>query len=444
MRARLGSPMIALLTLLACSTGTVSGTPGKPSADDSDAAADDSAPVADDTADASDDTDGAGSLPAEDDEVEEIGDAVETWPKACADIYDQDLLPTFDLSFTDDAWRKLQSACTSYSLAYQDVTFSYGDESVAAQVRLKGNWSWSCDKYQFVISFNEVDPDARWHGLRKMVLDAPWYDRTLLHERVAFPLFERLGLPYSCANNARVTVNGAFYGVYANVERIDHEYLERNFEDPDGNLYQGGTELKTNEDIGDTSRLSALNSARTVDDIAALVDLDQAVAEWAAEAMLPAMDNYWAGVEINYYLYDHPEQGFLWLPYDLDISFGDSAYVGGGPVWPNAVNADPITYEHTGWRKEALFKTVLADTTWCERFVEELERAREAYDPASMAVDVQTWAEQIYNAVDEDKRKPYTTVQHESAVEDLQEFFQDRADVVDAWLASGGHCPARW
>ena len=369
---------------------------------------------------------------------------VESWPKSCDEIYDPDTLPEFDLTFTDDEWAGLRRDCQAGSQSYHPVTFTWNGESVDAEVRLKGNWSWSCDKYQFIVSFNEDDPKARWHGLRKIVLDAPWYDWTLLHERLAFPLFEARGLPYSCANNARLTINGEYYGVYANVERLDHEYLERNFEEPDGNLYQGGTELKTNEDINDTSDVEALQAATTVEEYETMIDLDEAVAEWATEAMIPAMDNYWAGVEINYYLYHHPTQGFLYLPYDLDISFGDAAYSDGSLVWPDAVNSDPITYEHYGWRKEVLFETVLADPYWCERFVEELELSRAAYDPDAMAADVDTWAAQIADSVEADTHKPFSTTGHHQSVSELKDFLVDRAAVVDAWLAEGDHCPTRW
>jgi len=368
--------------------------------------------------------------------------APEAWPKDCAAVYDGDQLPSYDLTFSDAEWAGVQADCSQGVQRYRPVEFTYDGESVAAMARLKGNWSWDCTKLQFVISFNEVDPDARFHGLRKLMLDAPWYDRTLLHERLAFPLFRRLGLPYSCANNATLSINGEYYGVYANLERIDHEYLERNFEDASGNLYQGGAEIKTNEDVGDLADLTALQSATTVAQLDALVDLDEAVEEWAAEAMLPAMDNYWAGVEINYYLYDHPTRGFVYLPYDLDISFGDAAYTDGSLVWPDAVNADPITYEHYGWRKEPLFQTVLADPIWCARFVEALTRARAAYDPAAMAADVDVWSAQIEAAITADPHKPFRSSDHAAAVKQLEAFLQARADVVDAWLAEGGHCPA--
>lgn len=365
-----------------------------------------------------------------------------TWPQPCADVYDQATLPSFELTFAPDELNGLQSDCAAGIQQYRPAQLTFGAETVEVMVRLKGNWSWDCGKMQFVVSFNEVDPDARFHGLRKLVLDAPWYDRTLMHERLAFPFFAQLGLPYSCVNNAQVTLNGEYYGLFANVERLDHEYLERNFEEPAGNLYQGGVELKTNEDIGDTSDLDALNAAGSVAELSLLMDLDEAVREWAAEAMLPAMDNFWAGVEINYYLYSHPSRGFLYLPYDLDISFGDSAYPDGALIWPDAVQSDPITYEHPGWLKEERMKMVLSDPMWCDRFVEELKVARAAYSPAALSAQIDLWDAQIAQALANDPRKQFSVADHNAALASMKVFFEARAAFVDEWLAAGNHCPA--
>jgi hypothetical protein len=367
-----------------------------------------------------------------------------TWPKACEDLYAQDIVPTFELTITPQQLQGIQSDCEAGIQSYRPVELTYEGETVSAMARLKGNWTWSCDKYQFVISFNEQDSDGRFHGLRKLVLDAPWYDHTLLHERLAYPVFESLGLPYSCANNARLVINGEYYGLYANLERIDREYLERHFEDPEGNLYQGGAELVTNEDTPDYTNLDALYAAASVEEIAALVDLHQAVAEWAAEAMLPAMDNYWAGVEINYYLYDHPSRGFVYLPYDLDISFGDSAYGDGSLLWPGSAWADPITHEHSGWGKEALFQIVLADPMWCGRFVDALTAARMAYSPEEMSARIDEWDAQIAEALADDPNRPFSSADHDTAIASLHAFLLERAAFIDAWLAEGGHCPAQW
>ena len=160
------------------------------------------------------------------------------------------------------------------------------------------------------------------------------------------------------------------------------------------------------------------------------------------EAMIPAMDNYWAGVEINYYIYNHPSRGFVYLPYDLDISFGDAAYTSGSLVWPDAVWADPIHYEHSGWRKEPLVETVLADPYWCSRFLEELEKSRAAFVPSELISKIEAWDAQIFSALEADPNRPYSTSQHETAISHLKDFVQDRAAFVDDWLAQGGQCPS--
>ena len=132
----------------------------------------------------------------------------DTLPEPCSDLYDEALLPTFDVEISETEWNAMARDCEDEVQEYRPIVFRYSSETVDAMMRLKGNWSWDCDKMQLVISFNSVDPDARFHGLRKIVLDAPWCDPTLLHERLAFFYLQRygapFGLPYSCVNNARL------------------------------------------------------------------------------------------------------------------------------------------------------------------------------------------------------------------------------------------------
>ncbi len=388
-------------------------------------------------------TDAEGFDAGGDARTKDAGPSEPSWPKPCADLYDPEVLPTFDLTFTSQTFMDIQNDCASTSQVYRPVQLTHDGVTVDARVRLKGNWSWRCSKMQFVVSFNEIDKSGRFHGLRKLVFDAPWYDRTMLHERLVFPLFEQRGLPYSCVNHAKLYIDGEYYGLYANVERLDKENLQRHFEEDDGNLYQGGVELKTNEAVPAPTRRDALLPATRVAEIEALVDLDQAVAEWATEAMLPAMDNYWAGVEINYYLYDHPSRGFLWLPYDMDIVFSDGAYEDGSLIWPNAAQADPIAHEHSYWGKEALFQLVMTDDHWCERFVDELVLARALYSPEAMSAQVDAWSTQIRQALDEDPNKPFTMEDHDASIATLKAFFATRAQAVDQWLMTN-HCPAMW
>jgi hypothetical protein len=367
------------------------------------------------------------------------------YPRPCGDLFDGDELLDVALELSEADWTGLQADHAAGLRVERPVLIRVGEDSARASVRVKGDWSWHPEKMQLVVSFQAVDHDDRFHGMRAMSLDAPWYDRSMLHERLAFPIFARAGVPASCVNHARLTIQGEYYGLFVHTERMDREYLERNFADPDGNLYDASHTLVTNEDEEpDLSRLAAYHSAQTLDEIAAVVDLDAALQEWAVEAMIPANDNFWAGVEINYYLYEHPARGMVFLPYDMDATFGTAQERDGAWVWPDSATADPITWAHTWWGKEPMVMTALADPATCEAFVEALRRARVAYDVPTLLHDLDRWAAQIRDAVAADPHRPWTLEQHEAAVAALREAIVARAAFVDDWLADGGHCPAVW
>lgn len=372
------------------------------------------------------------------------------WAKGCSELYADDLLPEFALEFEAGELEALEQDCQSNTQQYRPVTFKYGSESVPAMARLKGNWSWRCDKKQFVISFNEVDSKARFHGLRKIVLDAAWYDPTLLSERLGMTFLHRHGVPSSCVNNARLSINGEYYGVYSNVERLDKEYLQRHFpgDAADGNLYEGGQELHTNEEEGDVSRRDALFAAvDSVDELSQLADLDEAVKVWAGLALLPDVDSYWAGVEINYFLYDHPQHGFFWLPYDMDMTAPTGEFDSGSSsvavgFVDRYIEADPFTYENPDWSKEPLFETVLSSQAWCERFLRYLEGALKAYDVELMQRDLDRWKGQIAAALEADPQRPFSFETHSQAIETMKEFLVRRRQFVSRWLQTA-ECPAR-
>ena len=104
--------------------------------------------------------------------------------RRCSGLYDPDALLQFELDIPDDSWAGLESDFRNGWKNYHPATFTWEEETREVQVRLKGNpsFSWLSDKLQFVISFNEDDADARFHGVRKIALDATWYEPTLLRD----------------------------------------------------------------------------------------------------------------------------------------------------------------------------------------------------------------------------------------------------------------------
>ena len=360
----------------------------------------------------------------------------------CSDLYSQDVLPRFYVEIEDAEWAAIQDefahprereAAGLPLKPYHPVrAFRYEDEVLEdTMIRLKGNphFSWRPPKMQFVISFREYDRSRRFHGLRKLNLDAPWYDRTLIRERVALSFLREAGMPASCANNALVFVNGEFYGLYVNKEHVDKEFLERNFDDPEGNLYKYGFELKTNEAEADVARKDALWATQTIQEFEAFVDRAQVVLEWAAEAMLPHFDGYWC-CNHNYYVYDHPGRGFLFVPHDMDITF-DSVPLG------HSRPQHPLVHPPRAARH---FGLAMAEPSWREDFVLAVEAMLHAYDPGELERRVDFYARQTADAFDADPNLPFEREERRAARQSLRDYFAPRRAYLDEFVNKALAC----
>ena len=219
---------------------------------------------------------------------------------------------------SDEAWAALKQDYSRGEKNYHDVVFRLGEEEVTdAQIRLKGNpsFSWFTEKMQFVIAFNQVNPDGRFHGVRKISLDASWYEPTLVRDRISWTILRRQGeIPSACANSATLTVNGEYYGLFTNIEYLDHEWLERVFGDVDatGTLYKYGTDPVSNEEAatGAAARVLSTSNIATLEGLGELSEWELA---WAAEMVVGDDDGYWCCAH-NFYLYEHPTRGVLFVP----------------------------------------------------------------------------------------------------------------------------------
>ena len=311
-----------------------------------------------------------------------------------------------------------------------------------AMIRLKGRSSWrhAVDKWrageepfpkmQFVISFNENDPKGRFEGLRKIELDMPRNDRSFLRHRMALHYLRDLGIPAQCANNAKLFINGNYYGLFTAVERLDKEFIQRNFgkEDDEGDLWKGGRDLKTNEETSDRLRRDRLFSASTLAEVEALSDLDAAITEWAAEAMMPDADGYYGGTH-NYYLYDHPTRGFVWLPHDKDTTF----------------DYRPASISPQFWDREDQpndpYLFVMEDADRLAQFEQALATARTGYDVPLLQQRIDDWSAQIEIAAETDPNRPFSVERYREQRAELRAYLPLRAAFIDSWLscrADGG------
>lgn len=256
------------------------------------------------------------------DETEQQSDtSIETVPAIPDEVADQlftlDMVHMIDLSLADEAIAALAEQPRDYVSG--GVTID-GELFQNVGIRLKGEGTFRdlTGKAAFKIDFNAFDDTQSFHGKSKLTLNNMNSDHTQLHEAIAFEVFRAAGLAASRVGYAWVSVNEEVYGLYANVETPDGDFLERSYGNRDGNLYEGGFtasdqgtliadftpsqtsyfELESGTDLDNadlqavTDVLAAPASPEFEADLAALLDIDDYARFQLAEAWAGHRDGY--------------------------------------------------------------------------------------------------------------------------------------------------------
>jgi hypothetical protein len=381
--------------------------------------------------------------PPSDDPNEQIPPVDE---EGCHGIYAQDLLPTFELTISPNVWETLEweweNGQANEDLEvdphpYHPLTeFRYNDIVITdAKIRLRGNpTNWDAEnKMQFQIDFAEYHDSGHFLGLTKLLFDAAMYNRHMLRDRLSLSIMRDMGVEAPCANHARVNVNGEYYGLFTNLEKLDENFLERVFDDPTGDLWdRHNWELETNLDTANDSRLEQLKDAETIEELETYLDLEQALAVFAAEAIIPNSDGMWAG-GLNFYLYDDPLRGkFVLLPWDLDNTF---ERFNGPPDSDYPINPDPVVWEKATTHGRPLYELALEEPEWFFYYIQRLEQQLESgYVVDELHARIDSWTAQIQDSVFEDTNKPWSNDLYLSKVEELHDFVEGRHDFMTTWL----------
>ncbi len=235
------------------------------------------------------------------------------------------------------------------------VHIHYGQADTLQDVgfRLRGNTSRYSGKKSFKISFNSFTPGKRWEGLKEMNLNGEHNDPSMSRARMGWHLLRDLGLSASRTSHVRLYINGDYYGLYAHVEHINDDFVERRYGGTAGNLYKclwpatltylsnnpndykftssgrRAYELKTNQAADDYSDLAqfieVLNQTPMADLPCALeevFDVNEYLYTLAVEISIGHWDDH-ANNKNNFYLYQSPTDGLMhFITYDLDNTFG--------------------------------------------------------------------------------------------------------------------------
>jgi hypothetical protein len=321
--------VLELLMWDACSSDTTMHEPRRD--DPAPAPAPAPAPSADDVEDAGDDDLLPTSLtapPYQPPHADDLADLAAEAFFAEGTIYD------FSLSIPASSRAKLATA----PFGWVPGTFRTNEGTWSVQLRLKGTTSFRdlSGKAAFKIDFTADDPLVRFHGLKRLTLNAMMQDSSMLHEHTTYWLYRHRGVPAPRHTYARVTVDGVDYGLHGVVETMDEQFLKRALtHDTHGNLYEANvsdfaTGRTDHFEIEETDGLyepyvdideaiAAIEAAppeQYLATLASIFDLDQLMRMWAIEIVTTNVDGY-AWFANNYMAY-HGKNAWHILPWGND------------------------------------------------------------------------------------------------------------------------------
>ena len=261
-------------------------------------------------------------------------------------LYSLEVIPTFRIELDEGALAALAGAPKEYTAG------SFSDGSVVIEnvgVRLKGTDTLRTldEKPSFKLKFNEFEAGQRYLGVEGLTLNNMEADPSMLREWFGYEMFRQFGAPGPRTGYATVEVNGEPYGLYLNIEPYGDDFLERNFDDPSGNLYEADNGDDVQRDVTtwdqDEGQDTSLDDLRRLKEaMAGEVDgyfygenapiaTDEFFAFVAAEAFVGQFDGYQS--PHNYFIYHEPAlDRWFFLPWNLDQAFyrSTSAYFGAG------------------------------------------------------------------------------------------------------------------
>ena len=269
-------------------------------------------------------------------------------------FFDDATVQVINLTMAPADWSTLQQ---NYLLdTYYHATFTWNGITENVGIRSHGGGSRSPIKPNLDINFAHYAKTQTFLGLPFILLKANNEDASNLREWISMKLYRKMGIPAPREAPAQVFLNGQILGFYYIVEHLDETFLQRDFGESGGYLYEYensgdyefgdlGTDpslyatflnLKTNQAASDLQTFANLvqvvnqpPSANFTDDafIAALsqyLDPKQFLAYGATEQVLTGSDSLIGGLEgmNNFYLYQFQGTTLYYLiPWDKDMTF---------------------------------------------------------------------------------------------------------------------------
>ena len=154
-----------------------------------------------------------------------------------SDFHSESEIQDIYLQVHPDDWAALKRNYLENT--YYQAQFRWRDITLpSVGIRSRGSGSRSPLKPNLKIDFERYKKPQDFLGLSSTILKANNGEPSMIRERAAMAMFERMGVPVPRETYVRLHINGEFFGLYNLIEDIDKNFLRRVWGEADGYLYE--------------------------------------------------------------------------------------------------------------------------------------------------------------------------------------------------------------
>ena len=158
-------------------------------------------------------------------------------PDPADPFFNDTVLHDIKLTINTKDWASLKQHFLDNT--YYPTTFAWNDQTVRnVGIRSRGTGSRSGVKPGLRIDFDYYTNDRKFLSLKSVILRNNTQDPSGMRERLSMELFRRLGMVAEREAHARLFINNTYVGLYTIVESLDKTFLQKNFNEQDGHLYE--------------------------------------------------------------------------------------------------------------------------------------------------------------------------------------------------------------
>jgi spore coat protein CotH len=361
------------------------------------------------------------------------------------DVYDPSKVLTYELGFDAAALAILQSTAEADMKTWVHGTFKCGATVFAdVGVRRKGTSTFRAlpQKAAFKIRFNRYVANQYFAGFTDLTLNNSLSDPTFIAERLSYHVFRSVGLPAQRAVSAQVTINGAPWGLYVNVETPNEQLINRLFGANAKTLYEvnygsewvPGVEDGFEEDVGDgtfadvNALFNAVQAAQTatlLTDVAGNLNTTEWLKFSATEGAVGHYDGYAFGVwgSHNYFMAGDVNGRFSLIPWSTDLTMSNRETV-----------VDTNQPRSSGAGAPSLLMRCKLSTTCWNAYKDQMKIVLAGYEGLGLVALAQAWHAQVHPLVLADPKTETSINYYTSETTNLYAWLAARPGVIRAQL----------